>query len=469
MTEASSWGPRRVATWVAAVAASAALAVGAAYAAPPLLRATGAWSDGGSPTIAATVFTPPPDPVAAEGEGAVGAAPGIAAAHRLDPARLQTAIGALNQDGIGASAFLVTDPGGEPLAHGNAASALIPASTMKLLTGLAVIGSLDPHHRFATRVLSPGEGTIVLVGGGDPYLATASATSGYPRPASLADLAKTTAAALKSSGKASVTLGYDASLFVGPDWEPTWEKVFETDVTRVSALTADGGIDPATKTRTATPAASAAAAFAALLRSEGIDVAAGIAPASGSGAELARVDSLPVRTLVQEALLRSDNTATEVLLRHAALSAGQEGSFTGATATLRDHLQRLGVWAEGAHIQDGSGVSRDNRVTATMLARAVSLVLTEERFRVLLDSFPVAGATGTLHNRFEADGTQPGRGFVRAKTGSLRDVSALAGYARTADGQSVIVVFLSNQVTNLAAARAWMDRASAIVAGCGCR
>ncbi|MDO4784492.1 MAG: D-alanyl-D-alanine carboxypeptidase/D-alanyl-D-alanine-endopeptidase [Propionibacteriaceae bacterium] len=467
MTESRPGKLRRAVAWVAWLAGAVALAVGAVYATPPLLRATGAWADGGSPTIAPTVFTSPPEPVPAE--GVVGAAPGVAARQRLDPAMLQAAIGALERDGIGASAFLVTDPGGQTLAGSDATRALIPASTMKMLTGLVVADSLKPGHRFATRVLSPADGTIVLVGGGDPYLATASATSGYPRPASLADLAKATALALKGNKQTAVTLGYDDSLFVGPDWEPTWEKVFETDVTRVSALTADGGIDPATKARTATPAASAAAAFAALLRSEGIDVADAISPASGSGTELAKVESLPVHTLVQEALLRSDNTATETLLRHAALAAGQEASFAGAAATLARHLRDLGVWAEGAHVQDGSGVSRDNRVTATMLARAVSLVLTEERFRVLLDSFPVAGATGTLHNRFEADRTQPGRGYVRAKTGSLRDVSALAGHARTADGQSVVVVFLSNEVTDLAGARAWMDRASALVAGCGCR
>lgn len=437
---------------------------------PTVLRATGAWTDSGAPTIAETVFVPPTNPAEMSNtEGVAGMASGVSARHHLDSTVLKAAVDAIAPEGIGTHAWMVARPDGTVLAEHSANTPLIPASTMKLLTGLLVTETLPSSQRFATRVLNPQPGTLVLVGGGDPYLVSEPVAAGYPRPASLTELAQATAAALKTEGQTSVQLGFDASLFVGPDWEPTWEKVFETDVTRVVALTTDGGVDPTSKTRTATPAQAAAARFAALLSNEGITVTGPVTPASGSGRELAKVESLPVHTLVQEALQRSDNTATEVLLRHAAIKAGREASFAGGAETLRHYLTSNKIWDTGAIVHDGSGISRTNRVTSAMLSKAVSLVLSRDNYRGLLDSFPVAGVTGTLHNRFEHPTTAAGRGWVRAKTGSLRDVSSLAGYARTADDESVIVVFMANGVTSLPAARLWMDRAASVVAGCGCR
>ncbi len=69
-------------------------------------------------------------------------------------------IGAAVVDGTGKSVYAV-----------NAGAALIPASTMKLLTSAAALSLFGPHHRFTTKVVAAGPASIVLVGGGDPYLA----------------------------------------------------------------------------------------------------------------------------------------------------------------------------------------------------------------------------------------------------------------------------------------------------------
>ncbi len=112
----------------------------------------------------------------------------------------------------------------------------IPASTLKLLTSGAVLSRLGPDHTFRTRVVSPRAGEIVLVGGGDPYLAEKPTPGEFPRRASVSDLAKRTAAALAKRKIKTVRLGYDASLFSGPAWNPAWPSAYRDQVTPVSAL-----------------------------------------------------------------------------------------------------------------------------------------------------------------------------------------------------------------------------------------
>lgn len=119
-------------------------------------------------------------------------------------------------------------------------------------------------------------------------------------------------------------------------------------------------------------------------------------------------------------------------------------------------------------IDDTCGLSRENRVTPGVLVKAVQLVLTEERFRSLLEGFPVGGVTGTLTDRFDDARERAGRGVVRAKTGSLRDVTTLAGYLVTSDGAPVAFALVANQVSRPLAVRDWMDTTTARWAACGC-
>ena len=89
----------------------------------------------------------------------------------------------------------------------------------------------------------------------------------------------------------------------------------------------------------------------------------------------------------------------------------------------------------------------------------------------LLTGLPVAGWTGTLADRFAAEATASVAGLVRAKTGTLGSVSALAGTSVDADGRTLSFALLADGLplgTTLEA-RAGLDDAAAAIAGCGCR
>ena len=97
---------------------------------------------------------------------------------------------------------------GKVLYAHNAKSPQIPASTMKLLTATAALSILGPDHTFRTSVVSPQRGQIVLVGGGDPYLAK-NGSADYPRRATITGLARATASKLKQDKITKVSVGYE--------------------------------------------------------------------------------------------------------------------------------------------------------------------------------------------------------------------------------------------------------------------
>ncbi len=198
-------------------------------------------------------------------------------------------------------------------------------------------------------------------------------------------------------------------------------------------------------------------------------VAAGTAAAGAT--QLAAVQSLPLDLIVSELLLHSDNDATEVLFRQVALAAGKSGSIADAQVAVPAKLAELGLWRDGMKMDDGSGLSRGNLATATVLAKAIAKGFTDARYRALVDGLPTAAAIGTLHARYDDIPTEgAGRGAVRAKTGTLTGVHSLAGFTRTADGGLVAFAFIANDVPadSALAARDWLERTSSVVAACGC-
>lgn len=403
---------------------------------------------------------PAPTPVLVPPD--VPATPVSAAAvrARLDavPRGTLTDVGLFVADAV--TGEVVYAEGGEPRT---------PASTLKLLSGLVALDVLGPERTFPTRVVrGPGD-QVVLVGGGDPLLASARPT-GYPGGASLEELAGATAAALAASGVTAVSLGYDASLFGEPAWHPQWPESFRWSVAPVTALTADHAQpNPADPARAPDPSRFAADQFAARLRSAGVTVAS-VAPAAApaGGATLASVASLPVATIVEQSLRHSDNDAAETLVRHVALARGRPATFADAADVLASELQARDLWDDGMFISDGNGISSANRVTPAVLARAVRQGLVEPRLRAVATGLPVAGVTGTLDERFASPAAQAGRGVVRAKTGTIRGVHALAGYVVTADAHPLVFAFILNDTAGSTAPRAWIDEAASALAACGC-
>ncbi|HEY1996477.1 MAG TPA: D-alanyl-D-alanine carboxypeptidase/D-alanyl-D-alanine-endopeptidase [Paraburkholderia sp.] len=104
-------------------------------------------------------------------------------------------------------------------------------------------------------------------------------------------------------------------------------------------------------------------------------------------------------------------------------------------------LQRSGLNTEYLSLDNGSGLSRDEHVTALSLADLLQAANASPVAQVFVDSLPVAGVDGTMRNRLTS---QPVGGNAHIKTGTLRDVRAIAGYVASADGVSYIVVSIIN-------------------------
>lgn len=346
----------------------------------------------------------------------------------------------------------------------------IPASTLKLLTAGAALSMLGPAHTFRTTVVSPRAGEIVLVGGGDPYLAGKPVSEAFPRRASVSDLARRTAVALAERKINSVRLGYDASLFPGPAWNRAWPPGYSDQVTPISALWVDEG--RVAGRRVKDPARNAAETFAAALQRRGVRVSGVRATkAPPNAAEVAAVSSAPLDRIVEQMLMVSDNDAAEVLFRQVAVAGGRPGSSVEAATVMRAELTRLGVWTDGTRIVDGSGLARQNRVSAATLVRLLRLAVDDEgaKLRAVVTGLPVAGVEGSLRRRFGDDASLVGRGVVRGKTGTLRKVQSLAGMVRTRDGSVLVFAFVVNNPKNAYNARVWLDRVTAAISVCGCR
>lgn len=347
----------------------------------------------------------------------------------------------------------------------------IPASTLKLATAAAVLTALDPADQLATTAVAgakPGE--VVLVGGGDPTLAI-DQHGFYPDAARLDELAEQVRAALPETEITKVSV--DSTLFSGPVHGP-WDSDIPGGgyVGPITALMTDGGrVDPdpdqghGSSKRWEEPDLAAGRAFAELLGLDGEDVTRTEAPAAGR--ELGRVLSPPIQRLVEIMLATSDNVVAEVLARQVALARGEPASYPGGAAAMAEILAgELGL--AGAKFTDGSGLSRGNRLTATMLTDLLVAAVSPRHPELagLVTGLAVAGWSGTLADRYGGAELAPAVGTVRAKTGTLAGVHSLAGLVVTADGQLLAFALLANDAPD--SIRGQLDRIAATLASCGC-
>ena len=369
----------------------------------------------------------------------------------------------------------VSDLATGEVVYRSGSGAVTPASTTKLLTTTAALAKLGPMARFRTTVRQSG-GRIVLVGGGDPFLAStkAAATGLYPARATLDDLATRTTAALRQQGTTTVRLGYDDSLFTGPRLDPDWPASYLPDnvVPPISALWADEGQDAAGR-YVADPPKAAADTFAGLLAAHGITVRGAAAPvtSAASDPELAAVQSAPLGEIVEKTLAVSDNNAAEVIGHQVGLAVRQDGSFAGSTAAVMQVLQELGVDTTGSRVYDGSGLSRRNRLTPETLLGVLRVASSGDHpgLRSVVTGLPVAGFVGSLQARFD-DAPAEVRGRVRAKTGTLTGVSGLAGLVTGVDGTRMAFVAITDSVAvpRTLAARHDLDLIAAALGACRC-
>jgi D-alanyl-D-alanine carboxypeptidase/D-alanyl-D-alanine-endopeptidase (penicillin-binding protein 4) len=164
--------------------------------------------------------------------------------------------------------------------------------------------------------------------------------------------------------------------------------------------------------------------------------------------------SLPLREIVRDVNKFSNN----VMARHLLLSLSRQPGGLLDQATPETGRAALAAWwkksmpQQPAPVMDnGSGLSRTERVTANGLAAMLQHALQSRVAQDLLDSLPVAGMDATMRERAK---NVAGQAFI--KTGSLRDVTAVAGYANGVSGSRYIVVGIVNH-PNAGAARPALD------------
>jgi serine-type D-Ala-D-Ala carboxypeptidase/endopeptidase (penicillin-binding protein 4) len=375
---------------------------------------------------------------------------------------------------------------GQVLYASNADAGFTPASTNKLATAVAALKVLGPAARLTTKVVTgASSGSIVLVGGGDPTLTAGRLpATDYPQPASLTELASQTARALLARGERSVQLRYDASLYTGPGLGPGWPQSYVTsgNVSTITSLEVDQGRVTSAGTpeddelsgglRSADPAQQAADVFAGYLATDGVSVRGAVQPATApaGAATLASVQSPPLSEIVQWMLEESNNVIAENLARQVAIATGQPASFSGAAAAVTSVLQGLGVTGT-LQLYDGSGLSPNDKIAPVVLVQLIRLAATTPRLRSVLTGVPVEGFSGTLApgGSLFGSGGGAGLGVVRAKTGNLNNVVALAGSAYAQNGQLLAFAVMADQVPNETSAATQMVDLADVLAGCGCR
>ena len=162
------------------------------------------------------------------------------------------------------------------------------------------------------------------------------------------------------------------------------------------------------------------------------------------------VQSPALAEVVRDINKFSNNVMAQQLFLTLSLQQKGIGTFEGSREIVRAWWrERIG--GEPPLIDNGSGLSRDERISAQQLAKLLQLAWSSPLMPELMSSLPVAGADGTLRR-------MRGRsaGLAHLKTGSLRDVAAVAGYVHATSGRRYVLVAIANHA-NASAARPAID------------
>ncbi|MCY3925211.1 MAG: D-alanyl-D-alanine carboxypeptidase [bacterium] len=351
---------------------------------------------------------------------------------------------------------------GEELFAKDADASLTPASLQKLATAQAGLSALGPDHVYRTSAIAeavPENGVLgndlYLVGGGDPLLATTDYAALLAPRGAVATPLDELAADLVSMGLTRVSGGviavedrYDDAGAVA-SWPEAWVANGATGTLNAVALnqgyqTPEGIAATAGLLPEPAPALRTAALFDDMLEARAVTIPErpGVSARDRDFSEyatLAAIESAPLREYLRFMLAESDNTTAELLLKEIGLAwSGTGSTLDGALAVLDLLAEEAGRPILVFPPADGSGLSPENELSCRQAADILEIGGADG---LLASYLPVAGESGTLRNRF-VDSTAAGR--VRAKTGSLPGVAALAGFAAGSDGRPLTFAAILN-------------------------
>ena len=301
-----------------------------------------------------------------------------------------------------------------------------PASTLKLLAGVAVARHLDPEMRFQTSLaISEEPASVVIQGDMDPWATFSAFNAKRLGQTSLKYMAYRAHVELEAQAAAPVkkmTIYYNGIY----DSEAKNMKVYLKS-RKVYAI-----IKPVS------------ALEAQRLTSE---------PVMNS-------QSPKIRTMTNYFMQWSDNVLSERLSRIAAKAAGYPSSATGISQVYKSVLSEMNIDSTKLVVKDGSGLSHDNRLSARLLGDLLLRIYSDPQYKLVVDSLPAGGLNGTLNERF-IETAPHAIGLVRAKTGTLNGTVTLAGYIDAEDREFIFVVIadrLSRSYSASKVARDTLDR-----------
>jgi D-alanyl-D-alanine carboxypeptidase/D-alanyl-D-alanine-endopeptidase (penicillin-binding protein 4) len=193
---------------------------------------------------------------------------------------------------------------------------------------------------------------------------------------------------------------------------------------------------------------------------------AGVGETPADARVLASHQARPLGELLRGAIKRSDNALTRLVYLELGATAPAQDATTAtrerAAARVLAWLTRHGIDARSLVLDNGSGLSRQERLSPTLLAQAIAAALAGRHAPDWLAGLPLAGVDGTLGRRLR--GT-PAEARARLKTGTLNNAVGLAGVLSDARDRPWVVVALLNHPQAAAKGRPVLDALMAHLAG----
>jgi D-alanyl-D-alanine carboxypeptidase/D-alanyl-D-alanine-endopeptidase (penicillin-binding protein 4) len=264
----------------------------------------------------------------------------------------------------------------------------------------------------------------------------------------------------------------DASYWDTADrWNTSWDRSLQTGgyLSEVTALQLDGDREDPTQQvspRSTNPVDRTGEAFVAALGLNPDDVTVTDGEASDGALQLAETKSQPVSVLVEQMLTQNDGTLAEMLARVVSVESGLSGSAASLQQAIPRALQTLALDTTEVKVSDGSGLSRQNAVSATFLNELMELISSDESLAPVLSAMPVAGESGALADRFTGNNAAA-VGSISAVSGAIDGARSLTGMMTAGDGTAITFSLLVTGDTVTDAAIASLDTLAASIHGCG--
>jgi D-alanyl-D-alanine carboxypeptidase/D-alanyl-D-alanine-endopeptidase (penicillin-binding protein 4) len=175
--------------------------------------------------------------------------------------------------------------------------------------------------------------------------------------------------------------------------------------------------------------------------------------------EIARLESPPFSVIASQTLKPSQNLYAELILRTlgtmtaapATMSRLSQTSESLGVEAVQSFLKTVGIRPESLVLDDASGLSRSDMVTAESTVQLLTFMSKHKYATVFRDALPIAGVDGTLRNRLKGTAAENN---LRAKTGSLSSAASLGGYVTTAAGEKLAFTIMVNNYSREVDARA---------------